>query len=161
VIVTDDLDVFGTLSKGAGSFAIDHPLDPYNKLLRHSFVESPDMKNIYDGVVRLDANGEAVIRLPDYFEALNMDFRYQLTAIGTSMPGLYVKRQISGNAFTIAGGEADGEVSWQVTGTRKDPYALAHRIVVEEEKGTGEATRFTKGELIHQEAGSRMVATSE
>ena len=65
----------GTIGKGAGSFVIDHPLDPRNKLLYHSFLESPDVKNIYDGVATLDKNGEAVIKLPRYFEALNKDFR--------------------------------------------------------------------------------------
>jgi hypothetical protein len=44
-------------------FRIDHPLDPANKYLNHSAVESPDMKNIYDGVVTLDADGEAVVEL--------------------------------------------------------------------------------------------------
>ena len=56
---------------------IDHPLDPANKYLYHSFVESPDMKNIYDGVITTDANGDATVVMPDYFEALNKDFRYQ------------------------------------------------------------------------------------
>ena len=42
------------------------------------------MKNIYDGVVTLDVYGEAEVQLPAWFEALNTDFRYQLTAIGAS-----------------------------------------------------------------------------
>ena len=75
------LSVTGALSKGSGTFKIDHPLDPTNKFLYHSFVESPDMKNIYDGVVVLDGSGEATIELPSYFEALNKDFRYQLTCV--------------------------------------------------------------------------------
>ncbi|MGH9844628.1 MAG: hypothetical protein ACREEM_38400 [Blastocatellia bacterium] len=70
----------GTLSKGGGSFKIDHPLDPENKYLYHSFVESPDMMNIYNGVVTLDETGQAEVELPDYFSALNRDFRYQFTA---------------------------------------------------------------------------------
>jgi hypothetical protein len=49
-----NVSVSGSLSKGGGSFKIDHPLDPANKYLYHSFVESPDMKNIYDGVATLD-----------------------------------------------------------------------------------------------------------
>ena len=73
--------VNGTLSKAAGSFKIDHPLDPENKYLSHSFVESPDMKNVYDGIVTTDADGYATVELPDWFEALNRDFRYQLTVI--------------------------------------------------------------------------------
>jgi hypothetical protein len=126
--------VSGTLSKTAGSFKIDHPLDPANKYLSHSFVESPDMKNIYDGVATVDANGEAVVTLPDWFEALNKDFRYQLTSIGAPGPGLYIAQEVSGNRFKIAGGVRNGKVSWQVTGTRHDAYADAHRIPVEEDK---------------------------
>ncbi|HZS45939.1 MAG TPA: hypothetical protein VFC63_12620, partial [Blastocatellia bacterium] len=63
------VQILGTLSKAAGSFKIDHPLEPDKKYLYHSFVESPDMKNIYDGVVVLDRRGQAVVTLPDWFEA--------------------------------------------------------------------------------------------
>ncbi len=126
--------VSGTLSKTAGSFKIDDPLDPANKYLSHSFVESPDMKNIYDGVATLDANGEAVVTLPAWFEPLNKDFRYQLTSIGAPGPNLYIAEEVSGNRFKIAGGVRNGRVSWQVTGIRHDAYANAHRIPVEEDK---------------------------
>jgi hypothetical protein len=125
--------VTGALTKPAGGFKIDHPLDPANQYLIHSFVESPDMKNIYDGVVVLDEAGEAAVQLPDWFEALNRDFRYQLTCIGQSAP-VYIAEEIANNRFTIAGGRPGMKVSWQVTGIRKDPYAQAHRIEVEEEK---------------------------
>jgi hypothetical protein len=128
-----NVHVNGTLTKSAGGFQIDHPLDP-SKVLNHSFVESPDMKNIYDGVVTLDENGEAWVELPDWFEALNQDFRYQLTPIGASMPDLYIAQGVEDNAFKIAGGVAGLEVSWQVTGIRHDAYAEAHRIPVEQDK---------------------------
>ncbi len=129
-----DVDVRGTLTKQSGAFKIDHPLDPANKYLYHSFVESPDMKNIYDGVVVLDENGEAWVELPDWFEALNKDFRYQLTPIGASMPGLYIAEEIKDNRFKIAGGAPGKKVSWQVTGIRNDPWAQQNRIPVEQEK---------------------------
>jgi hypothetical protein len=129
-----DVHVTGNLSKGSGSFVIDHPLDPDNKYLQHSFVESPDMMNIYNGNIKLDKNGQATVHLPEYFKALNQDFRYQLTAIGVPAPNLYIVEKISGNRFKIAGGKPGMEVSWQVTGIRHDPYAVAHRIIVEEEK---------------------------
>src|SRR4029077_13612543 len=80
-----NVKVTGTLSKGGGSFKIDHPLDPENKYLYHSFVESPDMKNIYDGVVTTDGGGNACIDLPEWFGVLNRDFRYQLTVVDPSM----------------------------------------------------------------------------
>jgi hypothetical protein len=121
------------LSKGGGAFKIDHPLDPENKYLQHSFIESPDMMNVYNGNVLLDENGEAVVELPEYFEALNCDFRYQLTCIGGFAP-IYIAEKISDHRFKIAGGKRGMEVSWQVTGIRQDAYAKANRIVVEEDK---------------------------
>ncbi len=135
-----------TLAKGSGSFKIDHPLDPANKYLYHSFVESPDMMNIYNGVIVLDRRGTAWIQMPDYFEALNKDFRYQLTAIGAPGPNLYIAKEISGNRFRIAGGKPGMKVSWQVTGVRHDAWADAHRIQVEEEK-----TGKERGTYLHPE----------
>ena len=72
--------VNGTLFKSAGAFTIDHPLDPAHKYLQHSFVESPDMKDVYDGVTTTNRKGFATVRLPAYFQALNRTFRYQLTS---------------------------------------------------------------------------------
>ena len=126
--------VAGTLSKSAGSFKIDHPLDPEHKWLSHSFVESPDMMNVYNGNVTLDGEGKATVRLPAYFTALNKDYRYQLTAIGGPARDLHVSGEVRRNAFTIAGGTPHGQVSWQVTGIRQDPYAREHPIVVETDK---------------------------
>lgn len=125
--------ISGTLYKPGGSFEIDHPLDPANKILRHSFVESPDMMNIYNGNVITDSNGNAVVILPDYFEALNMDFRYQLTVIGEFAQAI-ITAKINNNRFTIRTDKPNVEVSWQVTGVRKDPWAKENRIVVEEYK---------------------------
>ncbi len=138
--------VEGTLTKYAGSFKIDHPLDPANKYLSHSFVESPDMMNIYNGNAIFDANGEAVVQLPNWFEALNKDFRYQLTCLGEFAP-IYIAQKIQGNHFKIAGGKPGMEISWQVTGIRKDAYANAHRIPVEEDKTLSERGYYLHPEL--------------
>ena len=139
--------VNGNLSKNGGSFKIDHPLDPSNQYLYHSFVESPDMKNIYDGVVALDASGEAVITLPEWFGALNRDFRYQLTCVGGFAP-VYVAEEITNNQFKISGGRAGLKVSWQVTGIRQDAWANAHRIPVEEPKSEEERGTYLHPELF-------------
>ena len=150
--VYGNTQIVGTLSKSAGSFRIDHPLDPENKTLSHSFVESPDMKNLYDGVVTLDGGGTARIELPDWFEALNESFRYQLTAIGAPSPGLYVSEEVAGNRFAIAGGVPGARVSWQVTGSRHDAYAKAFPIPVEENKAVDERGRYLVPEAFGQPA---------
>ena len=146
--ILGDLIVTGALSKGSGTFAIDHPLDPKNKLLYHSFVESPDVKNIYDGIVTLNTEGEAEIRLPDYFEALNRDFRYQFFPHHEAMPDLYVKKEIVNNSFVIAGGTPGGEISWQVTGARHDAYIRANPITTEVLKT--DDTLVKKGECLFE-----------
>ncbi|MBX2897847.1 MAG: hypothetical protein KF763_20565 [Cyclobacteriaceae bacterium] len=139
--ITGTLNVSGTVTKGGGTFKIDHPLDPTNKFLYHSFVESPDMKNIYDGVAVLDGSGEASVELPSYFEALNKDFRYQLTCVG-GFAQVYIAEEISGNRFRIAGGKPGLKVSWQVTGIRKDAYAESNRVQVEVEKTGNERGKY-------------------
>jgi hypothetical protein len=133
--------VTGPLIAGVKQFKIDHPLDPPNKYLAHAAVESSEMKNIYDGVVVLDTNGEALVELPEWFEALNRDFRYQLTCIGGVAP-VYVADEVSEAHFRIAGGTPGLKVSWQVTGVRKDAFAVAHPLVVEAEKTAEERGRY-------------------
>lgn len=146
VQITGNLIVNGTVSKGGGTFRIDHPLDPENRILAHSFVESPEMKNVYDGMVVLEENGEAWVELPAYFDALNGDIRYQLTCVGGYAP-VFIAEEVSANRFRIAGGFAGLKVSWQVTGVRKDAWATAHRVVVESDKPAEE-----RGSYLHPEA---------
>lgn len=134
VQIFGNLHVSGSISKSGGSFKIDHPLDPDNKYLSHSFVESPEMMNVYNGNIALDENGEAWVELPAWFEALNKDFRYQLTPIGAPAPELYVAEEVTENRFKIAGGMAGGRVSWQLTGIRQDPHAENNRVPIEEDK---------------------------
>ncbi len=141
-----NLAITGSLTKGSGTFAIDDPIDPANKILYHSFVESPDVKNMYNGIATLDQHGEAAIKLPSYYDALNKDSRYQFFALEQAMPNLYIKAEEKNNTFTIGGGIPGGKVSWQITGIRHDPYILAHPIMVEVEKGPDELVN--KGECI-------------
>jgi hypothetical protein len=135
----------GTITGSAKNFRIDHPLDPANKYLVHASVESSEMKNIYDGVVTTDGQGEATVQLPDWLEALNGDFRYQLTVIGQFAQAI-VAHKIQNHQFTIRTNVPNVEVSWQVTGVRQDAWAKAHPLVVEEEK---EEKR--RGYYIHPE----------
>jgi hypothetical protein len=140
-----DVDVVGNVSKSGGSFKIDHPLDPSNKYLYHSFVESPDMKNVYDGTIVTDGSGLATVTMPDWFEALNSDFRYQLTVVGQFAQAI-VASEINNNSFTIQTDKPNVKVSWQVTGIRQDAWAKAHRIPVEVDKA-----RTDQGHYLHPE----------
>lgn len=141
------VNVSGTLTKSAGSFRIDHPLDPEHKYLSHSFVESPDMKNVYDGVVTTDGEGFAAVLMPDWFEALNRDFRYQLTVLGDgAWARARIFRKLANNAFVIQTDLPGVEVSWQVTGIRQDPYAEKHRVLVEEDKPEDERGTYLEPE---------------
>lgn len=143
----NNVSITGSISKGSGTFKIDHPVDPENKFLYHSFVESPDMMNVYNGNITLDENGRATVVLPAYFEALNRDFRYQLTSIGSPGPNLYIEEEVKNLTFVIAGGAPGSKVSWQITGIRQDPYANANRVQVEVEKNAKE-----KGTYLHPDA---------
>jgi hypothetical protein len=124
----------GMFSAPTKSFKIDHPLDPAHKWLYHTSIESPDMKDLYDGLAVLDKHGEAWVTMPDWFQALNRDFRYQLTAIGAPGPKLYIAQEVSGNRFKIAGGKRGMKVSWMVTGIRQDAWAADNRTQVEQDK---------------------------
>ena len=137
--------VIGSMSKASGTFEIDHPLDPGNKFLYHSFVESPDMMNIYNGNVTTDATGTSIVTMPNYFDALNKDFRYQLTVIGSFAQAM-ISKEMAGNTFEIKTNQPNTKVSWQVTGVRQDAWANAHRVVPEVEKSEAE-----KGKYLHPE----------
>jgi hypothetical protein len=131
----------GTLIKPGGSFKIDHPLDPENKYLSHSFVESPDMMNVYNGNIVTDKNGNATITMPEWFEALNRDFRYQLTVMGQFAQAI-VSDKMNNNTFSIKTDKPNVEVSWQVTGIRHDAWANKYRIPVEENKTSKEKGKY-------------------
>ncbi len=135
-----------TASSGIKAFVIDHPLDPANKKLYHSSVESNDMMNLYNGNITTDANGEATITLPDYFMALNQDFKYQLTCIGVFAQAI-VSQELQNNQFTIKTDKPNVKVSWQVAGVRHDATANYYRIKNEVDK-----TGVEKGMYLVPEA---------
>jgi hypothetical protein len=124
----------GILLKQASLFSIDHPLDPEHRVLNHASVEAPEYKTFYDGVTTLNSRGRATVRLPRWFDALNGDLRYQLTPLGAPAPSLYVSEEVRKNAFVIAGGIPGQRVCWQVTGTRRDAWAHANPLRVEQRR---------------------------
>ncbi len=152
--------VNGVLSKSSGSFKIDHPLDPGNKYLSHSFVESPDMMNVYNGLITTDESGYAIVTLPAWFQTLNRDFRYQLTIIdeadGEDFVQAKVVSGVKDNQFMLRTSAPQTKVSWQITGIRQDPWANAHRIQVEELKTTIERGLYLHPELYGESAEAGM-----
>jgi hypothetical protein len=145
VNVSDTVYAVNLQVSGTKNFRIDHPLDPANKYLLHASIESSEVKNLYDGVVEFDQNGQAVVSLPGWFEILNRDFRYQLTCIG-GYAQVYVAEEIANNRFKIAGGKPGMKVSWQVTGNRQDPFIKANPMQVEEAK-----PEIERGFYLHPE----------
>ena len=153
--------VTGNLSAGGTKpFKIDHPLDPENKILYHYALESPEVLNVYRGTVVLDTNGQGWAELPAYFQSINREFSYQLTAIGAPMPDLHVAREIQGTRFKIAGGKPGQKVSWQVMGIRNDPFVRKHGAPVEVEKPAEHRGKYLHPELydMPEELGIHYVA---
>ncbi len=140
-----NIDVTGSTEDSSSGLKIDHPLDPANKYLYHSSVESSEMMNIYTGNVTTDSEGFATVHLPDWFEAVNTDFRYQLTVIGQFAQAI-VNSEVTNHQFGIRTDKPNVKVSWQITGVRQDAYAKAHPLVVEQAKDTRE-----RGHYIHPE----------
>jgi hypothetical protein len=148
-LVTGNLEVEGAITAGTKDFKIDDPLDPANKYLYHASVESSEMMNIYTGNITTDAAGEAIVKMPTWFESINADFRYQLTVMGQFAQAI-VSRKLESSQFTIKTNAPNVEVSWQVTAVRHDPYALAHPLVVEQNKPGREVGYYMHPELYGQ-----------
>jgi len=154
-----DARVTGTFLAGSKNFIIDNPLNPAEEYLYHASIESDAMRNLYDGTVVLNAMGEAVVQLPEWFDALNAEYRYQLTCIGGHAP-VYVSREIENNQFTIAGGPEGQKVCWQVTGVRIDPAAREANFKVIKPKSATERGTYLCPEGYGQPATKRAELTA-
>jgi len=151
VNISDNLGVGGAIFAGTKDFRIDHPVDPANKYLYHASVESSEMMTIYSGNVTTDAQGDAVVTFPDWFESLNRDFRYQLTCMGQFAQAIVASR-IAGNRFTIKTDKPNVDVSWLVTGVRHDAFAQANPLVAEVDKPANERGFYVHPKLYGQPA---------
>jgi hypothetical protein len=155
VSVLSDLTVSGHLYVyrnlyvlGDKNFMIDHPLDPANKILTHSCIESNERLLMYSGTVVTDGNGDATVNLPSYFEALNTNYRYQLTVVGREFAQARVENEISNNQFSIKTDKPNIKICWEVTGDRNDAYSKAHPFVVEEDKKPEDRGKYYAPELF-------------
>ncbi len=135
VVMSGTLEVTGAITtSGVKPFTIDHPLDPANKQLMHASIESNEVLNVYSGNAITDGRGKAVVSLPDYFEALNKDFRYQLTVVGGGFAQAIISREVSGNQFEIATSQPNVKVSWEVKGVRNDRHMQMFPFIAEQAK---------------------------
>ncbi|MDX4076546.1 hypothetical protein SDB63_23970, partial [Brucella sp. NBRC 113783] len=140
----NNLIVSGSISKGSGTFLIDHPLDPFNKNLRHGFVEAPRYDLIYRGTVQL-VNGRAMV---DIDAASNMSTG-TFTALTTNAVVTSLQNQdgfarlkpgaIDGGSFEIICEDdaCTDLVSWVVIAERNDPFVKS-----DEESNTDSDGRF-------------------
>jgi hypothetical protein len=119
----------GSLSKGSGSFKIDHPLEAKKDThhLVHSFVEGPQADLIYRGKVTL-VDGAATVNIDTAagmtegtFVLLNTNV--QCFTTNESNWDL-VKGSVSGNKLTIESQNASSTatISWMVVGERQDQH---------------------------------------
>jgi uncharacterized protein YaiE (UPF0345 family) len=126
---TGNTTIAGSLSKGSGSFKIDHPLPAKTDThhLIHSFIEGPQADNIYRGKVDL-VNGSATINIDTVagmtegtFVALNREVQCFTT---NESNWDAVKGSVSGNILTIESenSESTATISWLVIGERKDQH---------------------------------------
>lgn len=138
VDITTDLVVGGSFSAAAKAFKIDHPLDPTNKYLIHNSIESNERINIYSGNITTNEEGYATVALPEYMNALNKDFKYQLTIVDKSFAQAIIWEGMNTetNSFVIKTNTPDITVSWQITGTRQDTWALENPMQVEVDKNS-------------------------
>jgi len=146
---------------GTKTFMIDHPTEPENKFLRHFSAESNEVLNIYRGNVTFDANGEAVVEMPDYYDLINKNPSYQLTPIGGYMQ-LFIKEKLENGQFVIGGGTVGAEASWTVYAERNDPYLQQypfHRDV-EIEKREGQKGKYLMPQLYGESMDKKMIRTS-
>ena len=147
---TGNVDIAGALSKGSGSFKIDHPLKPETHHLVHSFVEAPQADNIYRGKVSL-VDGSATVNLDEAgrmtegtFVALNGNIQcFTSNEDGWTA----IRGSVSGNTLTIQAQDASctDTVSWLVIGERHDQHMLdtdwtdaAGRVITEPQKQSEE-----------------------
>lgn len=124
-----NLAVVGALSKGSGSFKIEHPLESMKTThdLVHSFVEAPQADLYYRGKVQL-IDGKATVDIDSAagmtagtFEVLCRNVQ----CFTTNESGWEaIKGKVSGKTLTIECEDATASctVSWLVVGERKDKH---------------------------------------
>lgn len=131
VTPSGNVTIDGALTKGSGSFKIDHPLSSKSNThhLVHSFLEGPQADLIYRGQVAL-TGGSATVNIDTAagmsegtFALLCRDVQC-FTSNETGWTS--VKGSVSGNTLTITAQDnsCTDTISWMVVGERKDQHMI-------------------------------------
>lgn len=164
LLVGANLSVTGSLSKGSGTFLIDHPLDPANKDLIHGFIESPRYDLLYRGRVKL-SKGRALVNLD---EASNMTAGTFALLVRDPDVWLQNKSGFTRLRYELTGAQleiiaedeaSEDDVSWQVVGERKDPFIMhsegtdseGHLIVEREKEAADDALLSERIETVESD----------
>jgi hypothetical protein len=131
-VPTFSLSSNGTIAKSSGTFDIQHPLknDPLERL-RHSFVESPLVDNIYTGIVTVPQGDTAVVDLDvkfrmtsGTFQALNFNPRVIATCNGCIAAWGFAGAELSVWCAAHCEDELQHEITYQVVAERHDQQIL-------------------------------------
>ena len=143
-----NMTIVGALSKGSGSFRIDHPLDSMKDThdLVHSFIEGPRADLMYRGSVQL-SGGTATVDLDDAATMTNGTWellcRDPQVWVQNEDGWTQVRGSVSGSTLTITAqdGDCTDTVSWLVVAERQDEHMMDTnwtddngRVIVEPEK---------------------------
>ena len=127
---------------GVKAFTMDYPLDPTNKTLMHAAIESNEVLNSYSGNATTNSSGKITVTLPEYFEAINKDFRYQLTVVGGSFAQAIISKEVNNNQFEIASNQPNIKVSWEVKGVRNDKRMQQNPFTAVAEKAAKDKGKY-------------------
>jgi cytoskeletal protein CcmA (bactofilin family) len=124
-------DIAGALSKGSGSFKIQHPLESKKEThqLVHSFIEGPQADLIYRGKVDL-VDGSATVNVDTASGMTDGTFVVlcrDIQSFTTNESGwTAVRSSVSDNILTIEAQDptSTDSISWMVVGERQDDHMI-------------------------------------
>lgn len=145
-------------ASGNKAFRIDDPRDPENRYLMHYCTESPFPQNSYSGNVVTDGEGFGWVTLPEYFDSINANAKYQLTVMGRSFAQAIVYQEIKGNRFQIRTSMPNVKVSWRVECDRDDPHVRRKRPMDVVEKSGRERGTYQDPALYGKAEGFSVTA---
>jgi len=128
---TGAVAITGALSKGSGSFRIDHPLPEKEAThqLVHSFIEGPQVDLIYRGKAKL-VNGTAQVNIDEHFGMTPGTFvalcRDTQCFTSNEQGWHRVRGSVAGAVLTIECEDIDctDTISWMVIGERHDKHIM-------------------------------------